>query len=698
MAQRLSLRAKLKKRVLGLAVIERARSKQASRVNNLKLGDANTKYFHRKIIARRRKNFIQCLRKNQGWPVSHEEKAQTVQEHFSKVLSPPSPHQHDLNWKQMPADKAPGPDGFTGAFFSKCWEIVKADVLKAANAFHRLRTSNLTILNSENIVLLPKKDGADSVGDYRPISLIHSFAKIISKFLACLTPRMDSLVSPSLMRNTVRHLHRNRVPALFFKLDITKAFDSVRWEYLLTLIKKLGFPARWCDWIAVLLSTASSRVLVNGVPSTPIKHGRGLRQGDPLSPLLFVISIDPLQKLLDLATMLGYLAKLRGRAATLRVSMYADDAAIFLKPTKRDITTLMSLLVKFRDTFGLMVNAQKSTVVPIRCEGLDLEEILMSFRATRTQFPIKYLGLPLSSKRLKRVDFQPLVDKVSKKLTAWNGRHINLAGRLTLVKSVLTSQAVYFISSLRVPKSMLKEIDNKRKRFLWSGSEVLTGAKCKVNWPRSTGPVELGGLGVLHLGKFARWLRLRWLWRQWNREKSLKIGPETPYNKTDMLLFVVATSISIGNGKIISFWHSGWLQGQQPCDLTPSLYAISKNKKRSLPGAIQNKNWIKDIDIRHRNFSEGHFLEYIRLWRAIQNLELQPNTEDVITWKFTSSAGWQYRIASGRLIGSRHEAETMQVNAPFVIARQNRAFTFSQSIDSLDAYGKSFHLRPQLRD
>jgi hypothetical protein len=109
--------------------------------------------------------------------------------------------------------------------------------------------------------------------------------------------------------NTIKHLHRNKVPTLFFKLDITKAFDSVRWEYLLDLMKRLGFPSRWCNWIAVLLSTDSSRVLINGVPSAPIIHGRGLWQGDLLSPLLFMISIDPLQKLLDSATNFGYLAK-----------------------------------------------------------------------------------------------------------------------------------------------------------------------------------------------------------------------------------------------------------------------------------------------------------------------------------------------------------------------------------------------------
>jgi hypothetical protein len=213
---------------------------------------------------------------------------------------------------QMPSDKAPGPDGFTGLFFKECWDIIKIDIMNVANAFHRLRTSSFAILNTANVVLIPKKDGAESVLDFRPISLIHSFTKIIAKVLAMrLAPHMNRLISKSQsafikkrsihdnfmsVRCAVRRLHRSKTPALFFKLDITKAFDSIRWEYLLTLMSKLGFPTKWRDWVAALLSTSSSRILLNGVPTTPIKHGRGLHQGDPLSPLLFVIAINPLQK------------------------------------------------------------------------------------------------------------------------------------------------------------------------------------------------------------------------------------------------------------------------------------------------------------------------------------------------------------------------------------------------------------------
>ncbi|WVZ79506.1 hypothetical protein U9M48_027078, partial [Paspalum notatum var. saurae] len=559
----------------------------------------------------------------------------------------------------MPGDKAPGPDGFTGAFFSKCWDIIKSDMLNAANTFHFLRTSNLAILNSANIVLIPKKEGAVTVADYRPISLIHSFAKIISKVLALrLAPHMNNLVSPYQSafikgRSIHESIFRNKTPALFLKLDITKAFDSVRWEYLLTLLEELGFPSRWREWIAVLLSSSSSRVLLNGVPGAPIQHGRGLRQGDPLSPLLFVIAIDPLQKLLELATNLGYLGKLRGKTATLSVSMYADDAAIFIKPTRKDVSSLARLLENFGDTTGLLANAHKSIVVPIRCEGLNLTHILDTFEAQKTNFPIKYLGLPLSHRRLRRVDFQPLVDKMAKKMTTWNARHLNHAGRLTLVKSVLTSHAVYTITSLRPPKSTLKEIDSKRKQFLWAGVEMLTGAKCKVNWSRSTRPVELGGLGILHLGRFARALRLRWLWRKWSGRQTIELGSEIPSSKNDRLLFAAATTTSIGNGKKLSFWHDGWLQGERPCDLAPCLYTISKSKQRSLHDALQNGNWVRDIDLRHASLSARHLLEYVQLWRATQGLLLQPSIEDSVTWKFTHTGEYSSGSAyKAQFIGS----------------------------------------------
>jgi hypothetical protein len=223
-----------------------------------------------------------------------------IQTHFDEIMGCPPQQTTDINWdslditqhdlrgldvpftedelknviNQMPSDKAPGTDGFTGPFIKSCWDIIKDDIIAAANSFYSLRCSSLQIINSANIVLLPKKEGAAAITKFRTISLIHSFVKIITKALALrLAPYMNKIVSTNQsafikkrsiheiflsVRNTARRFHRNRTPTLFFKLDISKAFDSVRWDYRLTLMQKLDFPDRWREMIARLLSTSCS--------------------------------------------------------------------------------------------------------------------------------------------------------------------------------------------------------------------------------------------------------------------------------------------------------------------------------------------------------------------------------------------------------------------------------------------------------
>ena len=148
--------------------------------------------------------------------------------------------------------------------------------------------------------------------------------------------------------------------------------------------------------IAIVLSTSVSRVLLNGIPGDSIRHGHGLRQGDPLSPLLFVLAIDPLHHILAKATSQGQLHPILARTETLCASLYADDAAIFVKPIKEDIQFLASTLANFGEVTGLVTNCAKSHVAPIRCNDVALDDILMSFPAIQTTFPMRYLGLPLS--------------------------------------------------------------------------------------------------------------------------------------------------------------------------------------------------------------------------------------------------------------------------------------------------------------
>jgi hypothetical protein len=142
-------------------------------------------------------------------------------------------------------------------------------------------------------VLLPKKEEAHQIGDYGPINLMHSIAKIFSKILANrLAPRLPEMLSLSrstfvkkrcihdnfiLIQSLLKEFHRKNTRALFVKLDIVKVFDSVSWAYILEVMERLGFSTRWREWISLALSTASSRILLNGIPGRPIKHERGLR-------------------------------------------------------------------------------------------------------------------------------------------------------------------------------------------------------------------------------------------------------------------------------------------------------------------------------------------------------------------------------------------------------------------------------------
>jgi hypothetical protein len=203
------------------------------------------------------------------------------------------------------------------------------------------------------------------------------------------------------VRNYAKQIHKARTLALLLKLDIKKAFDFVHWDYLIDLLQWFGFPPKFRNWLVALLQSASSRVLLNGVPGSPIHHGHGLRQGDPLSPLLFVLTIDPLQAILSKATENGDIHRFRGRATCMRTSLYADDVVIFMAPIKEDIEALSRILSDFGEVTRLVTNVRKISVVPIRCSDIDIDTILHGFPVLRSTFPIRYLGLPLSVHRLQ---------------------------------------------------------------------------------------------------------------------------------------------------------------------------------------------------------------------------------------------------------------------------------------------------------
>lgn len=201
------------------------------------------------------------------------------------------PFTEDEVWcviKLLPTGKAPGPNDFSAKFLWHCWDTMKGNFMAVFDKLYHMNGCGFQCLNEAFITLLPKWPNASSLADYRPISLIHLVAKLVAKVLSLrLAPRLGELVSVNqsaflagrcihdnfmLVQQTDRHLHQIRAHRVLLKLDISRAFDSVSWPFLLEVLRHLGFGQRWCAWVAILLSSASTRVLNNGSPWLPILH------------------------------------------------------------------------------------------------------------------------------------------------------------------------------------------------------------------------------------------------------------------------------------------------------------------------------------------------------------------------------------------------------------------------------------------
>lgn len=145
--------------------------------------------------------------------------------------------------------------------------------------------------------------------------------------------------------------------------------------------------------------------------------------------MLFIIAMEPLQRLFDIVTSEGLLLPMGGRVTRLRASLYADDAAVFLNPIKEEVQVVADILHIFGQASDLLINQSKCAVYPIWCDSFNLDEVMEGLCSIKA-FPCSYLCLPLHIRQIRRVDIQPLIDKVANRLTTWKGSFINRAGRL----------------------------------------------------------------------------------------------------------------------------------------------------------------------------------------------------------------------------------------------------------------------------
>jgi hypothetical protein len=230
--------------------------------------------------------------------------------------------------------------------------------------------------------------------------------------------------------------------------------------------------------------------------------------------MLFILAMDVLGYVIKNASEEELLQPLSRRTLQHRVSLYANDVVIFLKPAVADLDITLDILRLFGEASGLQTNIQKSSMLPIQCLEEDRAIVQAHLPCQVEDFPCKYLGIPLSLHKLTRAHIQPIIDKVAARLPSWKANLLTRVGRKVLIQSVLTSMVIYLAMALDLPPWAFKAIDKIRRGFLWKGKKDVIGGHCLVAWPKVTRPPNLGGLGITNLQQLGWALRLRWPWLQ----------------------------------------------------------------------------------------------------------------------------------------------------------------------------------------
>jgi hypothetical protein len=285
---------------------------------------------------------------------------------------------------------------------------------------------------------------------------------------------------------------------IILKLDFEKAFDKVEHEVILQVLRQKGFPDKWVLWIKDILSSGTSSIILNGVPGKVFHYRRGVRQGDPLSPLLFVLVADLLQSIVNKAKdmCLLRLPLNVGYSTDFPIIQYVGDTLLIMEACSHQLLVLKALLNTFVNSTGLKVNYSKSSMVPVNLSHEQLVQLAATFNCV--SLPFTYLGLPLSNSKPTIKECLSLVHRVERRLLS-TSMFLTQGGKLLMVNSVLSSLPTFYMCTIKVPVDILNQIDKYRRYCLWRGGDVNDKKPPMAAWKLVCRPKKRGGLGVIRL-------------------------------------------------------------------------------------------------------------------------------------------------------------------------------------------------------
>ncbi|VFQ58287.1 unnamed protein product [Cuscuta campestris] len=231
---------------------------------------------------------------------------------------------------------------------------------------------------------------------------------------------------------------KNISPRCLMKLDLQKAYDNMSCKAIIQILTLLKFPSNFINWIKYCVTTTSYSIHFAGENFGYFRGGKGIRQGDPISPLLFVIIMEYLSRaFLWFASKEHFGYHPMCKSLKLINIIFADDLIVACKADIKSITCIMRALQHFRDTTGLNINQGKSEIIFGGIKPQEEIELLQLTKVRKGQLPFTYLGGPITSSRISAKDCERLIEKMTTKITAWTSKNLSYAGKCKLINSVL---------------------------------------------------------------------------------------------------------------------------------------------------------------------------------------------------------------------------------------------------------------------
>ncbi|GKB00904.1 putative RNA-directed DNA polymerase, eukaryota, reverse transcriptase zinc-binding domain protein [Tanacetum coccineum] len=350
------------------------------------------------------------------------------------------------------------------------------------------------------------------------------------------------------------------------------------------VMDKLGFSVKWRRWIKAGLISSRASILVNGNPTSKFSLKRGLRQGDPLSPFLFIIVMEGLNIILKdgLAANLFRGVKIGSSSLHLSHLFYADDVIILSEWNQNDMDNIIRILNVFYLASRLKININKSNLYGVGVPSDEIARMAAGTGCSSSSLPFSYLGLPIGSNMGRIENWNVLIDRFKVRLSGWKANLLSLGGRLTLIKSVLGSLGINYLSIFKAPEAVTKHLESLRASFFWGATDDKKKLAW-IKWSNILASHDKGGLGGAGIDQ------------KDPDQKGISLALLVLFSIHSSGIVTLNTiSFKVGDGSLIRFWKDTWIGDMPFCSCYSRLFRLEKDKNCLVKDRFTNGTWSWD--------------------------------------------------------------------------------------------------------